>query len=201
MATGTREATGPKHLGDTRRPSGRSGGGSARAGGSGGSGRSGGAGRGSGSRRGAGFGKGGGFGRGGGRSRPAGSARRGSAPRRGAAGRRESRLGTLVGGLIRRPFGVLGRSPAEGWGIVACVAGLLAGLGTYADLTGPVGRGLRTGAGYALGGAGRRSPSPWWRSEPRSSSVPSAARRPASDPARPRRSGRRREGRSPPAPS
>jgi len=55
--------------------------------------------------------------------------------------------------MIQRPFRALGRSPVEGWGIVACVAGVLAGLGTYANLTGPVGRGLRTGAGYAVGSA------------------------------------------------
>jgi S-DNA-T family DNA segregation ATPase FtsK/SpoIIIE len=45
----------------------------------------------------------------------------------------------------------LGRQSDDVWGVVLLVAALLAAFGIYADLTGPVGRLLRTGAGYALG--------------------------------------------------
>src|SRR5579863_10342176 len=44
------------------------------------------------------------------------------------------------------------RPPAEVWGGLLVVAGLLDALGTYADLTGPVGRALRTGGALAVGG-------------------------------------------------
>ncbi len=43
------------------------------------------------------------------------------------------------------------RPPLEVWGALLVVAGLLDGLGTYADLTGAVGRGLRTGGGLLVG--------------------------------------------------
>jgi DNA segregation ATPase FtsK/SpoIIIE, S-DNA-T family len=46
----------------------------------------------------------------------------------------------------------IGRPPGEVWGALLVVAGLLDGLGTYADLTGPVGRGLRTAGGLLIGG-------------------------------------------------
>jgi DNA segregation ATPase FtsK/SpoIIIE, S-DNA-T family len=45
----------------------------------------------------------------------------------------------------------IGRPPGEVWGALLLVAGLLDGLGTYADLTGPVGRALRTAGGLAVG--------------------------------------------------
>src|SRR5579864_6457312 len=44
------------------------------------------------------------------------------------------------------------RPPAEVWGVLLVVAGLLDALGTYADLTGPVGRALRSGGALAVGG-------------------------------------------------
>src|SRR5579864_4035093 len=44
------------------------------------------------------------------------------------------------------------RPPAEVWGGLLVVAGLLDALGTYANLTGPVGRALRTGGALAVGG-------------------------------------------------
>jgi S-DNA-T family DNA segregation ATPase FtsK/SpoIIIE len=45
----------------------------------------------------------------------------------------------------------LGRQSDDVWGVVLVVAGVVAALGIYADLTGPVGRILRSVAGYALG--------------------------------------------------
>jgi DNA segregation ATPase FtsK/SpoIIIE, S-DNA-T family len=45
----------------------------------------------------------------------------------------------------------LGRQSDDVWGVILVVAGLLAAFGIYADLTGPVGRMLRSAAGYALG--------------------------------------------------
>ncbi|HVM67877.1 MAG TPA: DNA translocase FtsK 4TM domain-containing protein, partial [Acidimicrobiales bacterium] len=45
----------------------------------------------------------------------------------------------------------VGRPPAEVWGALLVLAGLLDGLGTYANLTGPVGRALRAGGGLAVG--------------------------------------------------
>ncbi|GAC1313614.1 MAG: hypothetical protein NVSMB12_05530 [Acidimicrobiales bacterium] len=46
----------------------------------------------------------------------------------------------------------LGRPPTEVWGVVIALAGVLDGLGTYADLTGPFGRVLRALGGLAVGG-------------------------------------------------
>src|ERR1700681_4398231 len=45
----------------------------------------------------------------------------------------------------------IGRPPGEVWGALLLVAGLLDGLGTYATLTGPVGRAWRTAGGLAVG--------------------------------------------------
>ncbi|HUR18071.1 MAG TPA: DNA translocase FtsK 4TM domain-containing protein [Acidimicrobiales bacterium] len=45
----------------------------------------------------------------------------------------------------------LGRQADDVWGLVLIVIGLLAGLGIYADLTGPAGRALQGGAGAGLG--------------------------------------------------
>src|SRR5262252_5875187 len=45
----------------------------------------------------------------------------------------------------------LPRISPDGWGIAAIVAGVIGALGTYADLTGPIGRVLRVGAGAAVG--------------------------------------------------
>jgi S-DNA-T family DNA segregation ATPase FtsK/SpoIIIE len=47
----------------------------------------------------------------------------------------------------------LGRQSDDVWGLLLIVTGLLAALGIYADLTGPVGRLLRDGAGALLGWA------------------------------------------------
>src|SRR3974390_314190 len=41
----------------------------------------------------------------------------------------------------------VGRPPAEAWGALLVLAGLLDALGTWADLTGPLGRALRPGGG------------------------------------------------------
>ena len=45
----------------------------------------------------------------------------------------------------------LGRPPAEVWGVIVALAGVLDALGTYADLTGPLGRALRALGGLAVG--------------------------------------------------
>ncbi|GAC1599802.1 MAG: DNA translocase FtsK [Acidimicrobiales bacterium] len=45
----------------------------------------------------------------------------------------------------------LGRPPTEVWGVIIALAGLLDALGTYADLTGPLGRALRALGGLAFG--------------------------------------------------
>jgi S-DNA-T family DNA segregation ATPase FtsK/SpoIIIE len=45
----------------------------------------------------------------------------------------------------------VGRPPAEAWGALLVLAGLLAALGTWADLTGPLGRALRSAGGLAVG--------------------------------------------------
>src|SRR5579871_5125008 len=45
----------------------------------------------------------------------------------------------------------VGRPPAEAWGALLVLAGLLDALGTWADLTGPLGRALRTGGGLTVG--------------------------------------------------
>ncbi|HUP70691.1 MAG TPA: DNA translocase FtsK 4TM domain-containing protein [Acidimicrobiales bacterium] len=45
----------------------------------------------------------------------------------------------------------LGRQADDVWGLVLIVLGLLAGLGIYADLTGPAGGALQAGAGAVLG--------------------------------------------------
>ncbi|MBV9252598.1 MAG: hypothetical protein JO054_00085, partial [Actinobacteria bacterium] len=47
----------------------------------------------------------------------------------------------------------LGRQADEVWGLVLIVAGVLAGLGIYADLTGPAGRFVHRMANDAFGGA------------------------------------------------
>ena len=81
--------------------------------------------------------------------RPAGRrppARRGPGKRRPAAS-----AGRGLGRVRDAVATHLGRQSDDVWGVVLVVAGLLAALGIYADLTGPVGRVLRSGAGYALG--------------------------------------------------
>ncbi|GAC1537886.1 MAG: DNA translocase FtsK [Acidimicrobiales bacterium] len=45
----------------------------------------------------------------------------------------------------------LGRPPSEVWGVIIALGGLLDALGTYADLTGPFGRALRSLGGLAFG--------------------------------------------------
>jgi len=45
----------------------------------------------------------------------------------------------------------LGRQADDVWGLVLIVGGVLAGLGIFADLTGPVGRAVRDGSAAALG--------------------------------------------------
>jgi len=45
----------------------------------------------------------------------------------------------------------LGRQSDDVWGVILLVAGVLAALGIYADLTGPAGRAVRDGAGALLG--------------------------------------------------
>ena len=45
----------------------------------------------------------------------------------------------------------VGRPPAEAWGALLVLAGLLDALGTWADLTGPLGRALRAGGGLVVG--------------------------------------------------
>ena len=45
----------------------------------------------------------------------------------------------------------LGRPPTEVWGLLIALAGVLDGLGTYANLTGPFGRALRSLGGLAVG--------------------------------------------------
>ena len=81
--------------------------------------------------------------------------RRRSAPsrRRRSATRRPARAQVSLLARVRDALAAhLGHQSDDVWGVVLVVAGLLAGLGIYADLTGPVGRLLRSGAGYALGG-------------------------------------------------
>jgi S-DNA-T family DNA segregation ATPase FtsK/SpoIIIE len=85
------------------------------------------------------------------------SARAGARPKaagRGGGGARShtrAGRGRLAARLERwRPTG---RPPDEAWGALLVVGGLVAALGTYADLTGPVGRGLRTAAGLLVGTA------------------------------------------------
>ena len=77
------------------------------------------------------------------RKRPA-ATRKPAAKKRSTARKRPARPNPL-GVLLRR---------RDTWGVVLILAGLLAGLGTWFDLTGPVGRGLRDGAD-ALVGIGR----------------------------------------------
>src|SRR5205807_5086120 len=70
--------------------------------------------------------------------RPASRSRRGR-----PAGRRRARGGGFKG--------ILGRQAHDVWGLVLVLVGLLAGLGVYADMAGPVGRGIRDGTGDVFG--------------------------------------------------
>jgi S-DNA-T family DNA segregation ATPase FtsK/SpoIIIE len=89
--------------------------------------------------------------------RRAGTTRR-SPPRRGPAGARRrprparrpgaAHLLTAARDALARH---LGSQADEVWGLVLLLAGLLAALGIYADLTGPMGRALRAGTGAVLG--------------------------------------------------
>jgi len=45
----------------------------------------------------------------------------------------------------------IGRPPGEVWGALLVLAGIIDGLGTYANLTGEAGRALRAGAGWVIG--------------------------------------------------
>ncbi|PLS76334.1 MAG: hypothetical protein CYG61_02565, partial [Actinobacteria bacterium] len=71
-------------------------------------------------------------------------AARKEAPRKPAARRGGSRVRTTLAAH-------LGRQADDVWGLVLIVVGVLAGLGIYADLTGPAGRALQHGAGAVLG--------------------------------------------------
>jgi S-DNA-T family DNA segregation ATPase FtsK/SpoIIIE len=54
---------------------------------------------------------------------------------------------------VRGRLAALGRVPLGFWGAALIIAGIVDALGTWADSTGPVGRALRTGGGYAAGSA------------------------------------------------
>jgi len=56
-------------------------------------------------------------------------------------------------GLGERVSALLGRQADDVWGVALVLAGVLAALGIYADLTGPLGRGLRDAGRFALGAA------------------------------------------------
>jgi S-DNA-T family DNA segregation ATPase FtsK/SpoIIIE len=65
-------------------------------------------------------------------------------------GRRHSRPSTLA--RLRQALAThLGRQSDDVWGVVLIVAGILSGLGIYADLTGPAGHAVRDAAGSLLG--------------------------------------------------
>ncbi len=57
----------------------------------------------------------------------------------------------VVGPALRHAFGGHGH---DVWGVVLIVVGIVMGLGLYADLAGPLGRGLASGAGAVVGRAG-----------------------------------------------
>ncbi len=91
-----------------------------------------------------------------GKAAPPARAGRAAAPGRGGRAAAPGRSGR--GAPPARPRRVprlprlrIGRPAGEVWGVVLVVAGLLDGLGTYANLTGPVGRVLRTAGGLAVG--------------------------------------------------
>jgi S-DNA-T family DNA segregation ATPase FtsK/SpoIIIE len=69
----------------------------------------------------------------------------------GAVTKRRPKRGAPRPGVRSTVAKYLGRQSDDVWGVTLVVAGLVAGLGIYAQLTGPVGRLLRTASGYALG--------------------------------------------------
>ena len=67
---------------------------------------------------------------------------------------RGSRKGPSRGARLRDALArAIGRQADDVWGVALLVAGLLAALGSYADLAGPAGGALGTGAGLVLGWA------------------------------------------------
>jgi len=92
----------------------------------------------------------------------AGDTRAGARPKAGGpAGGAHARAGRRPGGARGRVglaarlnrWRPVGRPPDEAWGALLVVVGLLVALGTYADLTGPMGRAVRAGAGLLVGSA------------------------------------------------
>ncbi|MEY2566421.1 MAG: segregation ATPase FtsK/SpoIIIE, family [Actinomycetota bacterium] len=77
------------------------------------------------------------------RTKPRSSGRKPASRKRKTARRRPNLRATLAAHL--------GRQSDDVWGLLLVVAGLLAALGIYADLTGPAGQALRDATGSALG--------------------------------------------------
>ncbi len=76
-----------------------------------------------------------------------------ASPARGRSGKGGKKPPSITSRLRAALATHLGRQSDDVWGLLLIVVGLLAALGIYADLTGPVGRLVRDGAGALLGWA------------------------------------------------